>query len=198
MDAIATCAVRVGLAHPVFDRSCVEGMPYRRGTTIIADTSGALQGGLNFVTRFLHPAVRIKVPAIVHMEIVNQADSFLKRRRATKINTSALLFDHLLSQAGQRVLLRLELREETEVERTLLIGDPLRNAFQRDSEQEWLDLNLSVPLRSYCDRLIIEAARQRSPRYQAWEYPDRRPDCSLGRSWACKGFNVSDGRRNQP
>lgn len=71
-----------------------------------------------------------------------------------------MLFDHLLSQAGQRVLLRLEFREETEVERTLLVGDPLRNAFQRDSEQEWLDLNLSVPLRSYCDRLIIEAARQ--------------------------------------
>jgi hypothetical protein len=160
MDAIATCAVRVGLAHPVFDRSCVEGMPYRRGTTIVADTSGALQGGLDFVTRFLHPAVRIKVPAIVHMEIVNQGDSFLKRRRASKINTSALLFDHLLSQAGQRVLLRLEFREETEVERTLLVGDPLRNAFQRDSEQEWLDLNLSVSLRSYCDRLIIEAARQ--------------------------------------
>ena len=160
MDAVATAAVRVGLTHPIFDPNSVEEMPFRRGTTVIADTSGALQGGLDFVSRFLHPTARIKVPAVVHMEVVNQADSFLKRRRATKVNSSALLFDHLLSQAGQRVLLRLEFRDDTEVERTLLVGDPLRNAFQRDSDQEWSDLNLSVPLRSYCDRLIIEAARQ--------------------------------------
>ncbi len=160
LDAVATTAVRVGLIHPIFDSNSVECMPFRRGTTVIADTSGVLQGGLDFISRFLHPVARIKVPAIVHMEVVNQADSFLKRRRAIKINASALLFDHLLSQAGERVLLRLELRSDTEVERTLLVGDPLRNAFQRDSEQEWADLNLSVPLRSYCDRLIVEAARQ--------------------------------------
>lgn len=160
MDATATIAARVGYFGPIFDPGSLEEMPFNRPTTIITDTSGVLQGGLDFVARYLHPAARIKVPAVVHMEIVNQSDSFLKRRRATKINTSALLLDHLVSQGGQRALLRLELSSDTEVERTLLVGDPLRNAFQRDTDSEWLDLNLSVPLRSYCDRLIIEAARQ--------------------------------------
>lgn len=31
MDAIATCAVRVGLAHPVFDRSCVDRDALQKG-----------------------------------------------------------------------------------------------------------------------------------------------------------------------
>ncbi|MGC1304387.1 MAG: hypothetical protein WA840_18630 [Caulobacteraceae bacterium] len=160
MDSAATSGVRTGLIHPIFDSRSVENMPFRQGTTVIADTSGVLQGGLSFVSTFLHPAARIKIPAVVHMEVVNQADNFLKRRRAPKTNTSALLLDHMVSQAGQRALLRLELSPETEVERSLLVGDPLRNAFQRDTDNEWIDLQLSVPLRSYCDRLILEAARQ--------------------------------------
>ena len=84
-------------------------MPFRRSTTIVADTSGALQGGLDFVARHLHPAARVKVPAIVQMEIVNFADRFLSGRRATRTRPTDLLIDHLLSQGGQRVLLRLEL-----------------------------------------------------------------------------------------
>lgn len=160
MDSVATIAVRAGLIHPVFDSHSVANMPFRQGTTVIADTSGVLQGGLDFVSTFLHPAARIKIPAVVHMEVVNQADNFLKRRRAVKTNTSALLLDHIISQAGQRALLRLELSDDTEVERSLLVGDPLRNAFQRDTDSEWSELQLSVPLRSYCDRLILEAARQ--------------------------------------
>jgi len=160
LDAIACAAVRAGLVHPIFDARSVEEMPFRKATTVIADTSGVLQGGLDFVARFLHPAARIKIPAVVHMEIVNLSDGFLKLRRAAKLHKSALLLDHLLSQGGQRVLLRLEFRPDTDVERTLLLGDPLRNAFQKDSEQEWSDLNISVPLRSYCDRLIVEAVRQ--------------------------------------
>ncbi|MGX5827869.1 hypothetical protein [Mesorhizobium sp. 43Arga] len=159
LDAIATVAVRLGLVHPLLDPLLLEDMPFRRACTVVADTSGVLQGGINFVAQFLHPMARIKVPAVVHMEVINSADSFLKRRRATKANASALLFDHMLSQSGQRVLLRLELRPDTEIERTPLLGDPLRNAFQKDSEPEWADLNISVPLRSYCDRLILEAAR---------------------------------------
>ena len=159
LDAIATVAVRLGMVHPLLDPLSLEDMPFKRACTVVTDTSGVLQGGLDFVAQFLHPTARIKVPAVVHMEVINSADSFLKRRRATKTNASALLFDHMLSQAGQRVLLRLELRPDTEIERTPLLGDPLRNAFQKDSEQEWADLNLSVPLRSYCDRLILEAAR---------------------------------------
>lgn len=159
LDAIATVAVRLGLVHPLLDPLSLEDMPFKRACTVVADTSGVLQGGIDFVAQFLHPMARIKVPAVVHMEVINSADSFLKRRRAAKVNASALLFDHMLSQSGQRVLLRLELRPDTEIERTPLLGDPLRNAFQKDSEPEWADLNLSVPLRSYCDRLILEAAR---------------------------------------
>lgn len=160
LDTVAAASTRLGFTHPVLDPKAVEGMPFRRSTTVIADTSGVLQGGLDFVARFLHPSARLKVPAVVHMEVVNQADNYMKRRRANKINTSATLMDHLLSQAGQRALLRLEMRADTEVERTPLIGDPLRNAFHRDTDQEWSELNMSVPLRSYCDRLILEAARQ--------------------------------------
>lgn len=159
LDSMATVAVRLGLVHPLLDPLSLEEMPFRRACTVVADTSGVIQGGIDFVAQFLHPMARIKVPAVVHMEVINSADSFLKRRRASKTNASALLFDHMLSQSGQRVLLRLELRPDTEIERTPLLGDPLRNAFQKDSEPEWADLNLSVPLRSYCDRLILEAAR---------------------------------------
>lgn len=160
MDGTAASAVQAGLTYPIFDSHSVENMPFRQGTTVVADTSGVLQGGLTFVSTFLHPAARIKIPAVVHMEIVNQADNFLKRRRAPKMNAGALLLDHIISQSGQRALLRLELSADTEVERSLLVGDPLRSAFQRDADSEWSELQLSVPLRSYCDRLILEAARQ--------------------------------------
>ncbi len=84
LDAVATTAVRSGLVHPVFDQESVEDMPFRSGTTIIADTSGVSQGGLDFVARYLCPVARIKVPAIVHMEIVNQADRYIQLRRQQK------------------------------------------------------------------------------------------------------------------
>jgi hypothetical protein len=160
LDSTACIGLRVGLFHPCIDASVIEEMPFGRATTIIADTSGVIQGGLDFIARFLHPIARIKVPAIVHMEIVNQADRFLKHRRSTRPNRSAALLDHVLSQGGQRVLLRLEQRPDTEIERTAVFSDPLRNAFHADRDEDWSDLNLSVPLRSYCDRLIVEAARQ--------------------------------------
>jgi hypothetical protein len=71
-----------------------------------------------------------------------------------------MLLEHVISQGGQRVLLRLELHSDAEIERSAIFGDPLRNAFQQDRDQEWGDLNLSVPLRSYCDRLVLETVRQ--------------------------------------
>jgi hypothetical protein len=157
LDGIATIAVRAGLLHPIFDPDAIEMMPFRRSTTVVADTSGAVQGALDFVSRYLHPAARVKVPAIVQMEIVNLAERFLRNRRSAKIRRTDLLLDHLMSQGGQRVLLRLELQADTEVERTFLLGDPLRNAFQKDSELS--DLNLSTPVRAYADRLVLEAAR---------------------------------------
>ena len=160
MNAMAAISVRSGLQHPRFDPYALEAMPFRRSTTVVADTSGALQGGLDFVARYLHPAARVKVPAVVQMEIVNFAERFLSGRRSAKPRPSDLLSDHLMSQGGQRVLLRLELQADTEIERTFLLGDPLRNAFQADADPELKDLNLSVAIKAYADRLILEAARQ--------------------------------------
>lgn len=82
------------------------------------------------------------------------------RRRGDKAKRYDMLMDHMSSQAAQRVLLQLELRSSVELERTFLFGDPLRAAFKKDEEQDVKELNLSVPVRSYADRLILEAARQ--------------------------------------
>lgn len=160
MDAMGGIAIRLGLRYPRLDPFALEGMPYRRSTTVVADTSAVIQGGLDFVARHLHPAARIKVPAIVQMEIVNFAERFLSTRRASKIRPLDILIDHMLSQSGQRVLLRLELNTDTEIERNFLLGDPLRSAFMKDADPELTDLNLSVRIKAYADRLIIESARQ--------------------------------------
>ena len=162
LDEIASIATRVGCIHPQFDPTDLEQMPFRRSTTVVVDTSGILHGALDFVVRFLHPAVRIKIPAITQMEIANQVDRFLSIRRARskkeKPRISELL-GHLKSQGGQRALLRVELDADTEVERTFLLGDPLRSAFEKDSSGDVKDLNISSPIRSYADRLILESAR---------------------------------------
>jgi hypothetical protein len=160
LDSLGGVPVRLGLVHPCFDPRSLERMPYSRPTTIIADTSGVLQGGLSFVARYLFPAVRIKVPAVVQMEIVNFADRFLNNRRSDKVKPTDLLLDHVRSQAAQRVLLQLELHSDVELERTFLLGDPLRGTFQRDEDKELRELNLNTSLRAYADRLILEAARQ--------------------------------------
>ncbi|WP_116968411.1 PIN domain-containing protein [Blastomonas sp. UPD001] len=160
MDAMGGIAVRLGLRYPRLDPFALEGMPYRRSTTVVADTSAVIQGGLDFVARHLHPAARVKVPAIVQMEIVNFAERFLSTRRAAKIRPLDILIDHMLSQGGQRVLLRLELNTDTEIERNFLLGDPLRSAFMKDADPELTDLNLSVRIKAYADRLILESARQ--------------------------------------
>jgi len=171
LDHIAAAAFRAGLIHPTFDPDAVADMPFRRPTTVVADTSGVLQGALDFVARFLHPTARVKVPAIVQVEIVNLADRFFRLRRKSSdkpAHRTSELMEHLKSQGGQRTLLRLEIRSAREVERTYLLGDPLRGAFQHDRDQELRDLNLSEPIRAYADRLILEAARQ----HQAQSSPD--------------------------
>lgn len=161
VDALGGVAIRLGLTHPVFDPVALSSMPFRQATTIISDTSGVVQGGLSFVAQNLHPAARLKVPSVVQMEIVNTSDRFMSnRRRGEKAKRYDMLMDHMSSQAAQRVLLQLELRSSVELERTFLFGDPLRAAFKKDEEQDVKDLNLSVPVRSYADRLILEAARQ--------------------------------------
>ena len=168
---ISSIAVRTGLLLPTFDSAALDTMPFRRSTTVVSDTSGVVQGGLDFVARHLHPAARIKVPAIVHMELVGSSDNFFKLRRATKKKNATRrrreLAEHLKSQGGQRTLLRLELHADTEIERTFLFGDPLREAFRTDNDGDVTGLNISLPIRSYADRLIVEAARQ----HQAYSGP---------------------------
>ena len=162
MDEIASTPVRLGLTHPVFDPDALEEMPFRRSTTVVTDTSGVLQGALDFVARHLHPAARVKVPAIVHMEVVNFSHRFFSIRRGDTARAArriSLLHEHLKSQGGYRALLRLELQADTEVERNYLLDDPLRRAFQPERDSNLSDLNLSTSIRAYADRLILEAAR---------------------------------------
>lgn len=160
LNSIASIGVRTGLIWPRFDARSLGEMPFRRPTTVVADTSGVLQGAMNFIADHLYPMARLKIPAVVHMEVINQADRFLKTRRTAGVRGEIMLAEHLLSQTGQRALLRLEMREDTEVERNLLLGDPLRSAFREDRDPDLRELNLSVPLKSYVDRMILEAARQ--------------------------------------
>ena len=170
LDQIASVAVRSGLLHPAFDPAAIEEMPFRRATTVVSDTSGVLQGALDFIVRHLHPAARVKIPAIVQMEFVNFGDRFFRIRRSNEAkarkgnNSSKLLranelIEHLKSQGGQRALLRLELQSDTEIERTYLLGDPLRDAFRSDRDRALRDLNINVSVPAYADRLILEAAR---------------------------------------
>ena len=179
LDDIASIAVRAGLLNPVLDAAALEEMPYRSSTTVVSDTSGVLQGALDFVARNLHPAARVKIPAIVHMEIVESTDRFFsirrrnkdrKKEKITSIHCSRELMEHMNSQGGQRVLLRIELQSDTQIERTWLLGDPIRHAFQRKQDEDFSDLNISVPVRSYVDRLILEDAR----RHLAQSGPDHR------------------------
>lgn len=159
LDAITAIAARVGLLHPRFDSHALAAMPYRRPLSIVADTSGIAQGGLDFVARFLSPVARTKIPAIAQMEIVNFSQRFLSNSRSAKVRGLDLLLDHLLSQGAQRVLLRLELQSDIEIERTFLLGDPLRSAFSKDPDKELAELNLSTDVPAYADRMIVEAAR---------------------------------------
>lgn len=160
LNQIAAIGVRAGLIHPAFDPAAIEEMPRRGATTVVSDTSGVLQGALDFVVRYLYPATRVKVPAIAQMELVNFTDRFLKIRRRNRdtLRTDELI-EHLKSQGGQRALLRLELQADAEIERTYLLGDPLRSAFQPDKDSALSSLNISVPVAAYADRLILEAAR---------------------------------------
>ena len=168
LNQIAAIGVRAGLVYPTFDAAAIEEMPRRGVTTVVSDTSGVLQGALDFVVRYLYPAIRVKIPAIAQMELVNFTDRFLKIRRdnerkasrgtGTLLRTDELI-EHLKSQGGQRVPLRLELRDDAEIERTYLLGDPLRSAFQPDKDSALSNLNISVPVAAYADRLILEAAR---------------------------------------
>lgn len=169
LHSIIDVATRLGLLFPRFDPDMIASMPFCRPTTVIADTNAVGKGAVDFLVRFLCPMGRLKVPAIVAMEVLNQSDKFFAMRRdslGSELKLSkkaAILLNHVVSQAGQRALLRFELHSDMEVERTQIFSDPLRNAFterDKESQKDWPDLNLSAPVRSYCDRLILETARQ--------------------------------------
>ncbi|MFM0201220.1 hypothetical protein PQR53_15245 [Paraburkholderia fungorum] len=158
LDLVAATAARLGLTLPNFDADSLAEFPFRRPVTVVTDTAAIAQGALDFVARYLHPAARIKIPAIAHMEIVNLGDRYFAQRRSPK-SKAAMLYEHIISQGSQRTLLRLELQSDVEIERTAVMSEPLRSAFQKESG-ETADLNLSAPVRSFCDRLILEVARQ--------------------------------------
>ena len=163
LEAVAHAAIRCGLSNPIFDADALARMPFRKPTTIVVDTTSILQGGLDFVVRFLYPYARIKIPAVVHMEILNMVDRYLKQRRRGKTSPSTLL-DHANSQGGQRVLLRRELHTDAEIERPRIGSDPLRGIIQPDSDAEDKNLGLQAMQGSFADRLILETAIQHRER----------------------------------
>lgn len=162
LNILGSVAIRTHLRHPIFDAHVLRKMPFNQPTTLVCDTSAILSGALNFTSTYLIPAVRIKVPGVVHMELVNMADRFLKlmRSRPAGVRALRLLNAHFLSQSGQRVLLQHELHSAVEMEHPFLLGNPLRAAFQKDDDKELQGLQLSVSITSYVDRMILETARQ--------------------------------------
>ncbi len=153
---------RTLLLLPIFDVDTISRIPLKKPMTIVPDTSAVHQGGLDFVCRFLTPWARIKVPAIVHMEIINQVDNYFKARQDSQKKNKPIptaLQQHLLSQGGQRTLLRIELHSDTEIERGDLGADPLRGIVTPSSDPEDKALGLQNITRSFADRLIVETAR---------------------------------------
>jgi hypothetical protein len=151
------------LLWPSFDMESIPTMPPRRPITIVPDTSAVSQGALDFVARFFAPWARIKVPAIVHMEIINSADNYFKARRGSRGGHGyrvAALKEHILSQGSQRTLLRLEFQPDMEIDRGDLGADPLRGIVVQTSDPEDKALGLQEIVRSFADRLIVETARR--------------------------------------
>jgi len=157
--AILHVAVRCGLSHPVFDAHVLERMQSKRPFSVVIDTSAVLQGGLDFLARHATPSARIKVPALVHMEILNFVDRYFTQRRKAR-KSPQMLLDHVNGLGGQRVLLRLEIDQGIEFERPRLGADPLRGIIAPDSDVEDKNLGLQKIQRSFADRLILETAVQ--------------------------------------
>lgn len=161
LDGLVHVVQRVGLQHPVFDAGSLCSMPFKRPTTVVTDTNSVLQGSLDFVVRFLCPTARIKIPAIVQMEILVWIDNYFGARRDPhKVQKSfgTVLNDHMRGQGSQRTLLRLELLDDVELERTKIGTDPLRGIVQPDQEDK--NLGGAAVQRSFADRLILETALQ--------------------------------------
>jgi hypothetical protein len=165
LQALQDVVRRTLLLFPVFDIATMSGFPLKRPTTIVPDTNAIHQGALDFATRFLTPWARLKLPAIVHMEILNKVDSYFGIRRKTDgppkaASRAAVLENHVLGQGGQRTLLRVELHSDAEMERGDLGADPLRGIVTESSDPEDKHLGLQTIVRSFADRLIVETARR--------------------------------------
>ncbi len=166
-EALQDISRRLGLILPCFALDAVREWPYRRPATWVLDTSAVIQGALDFAWRFLFPMVRLRVPAVVSVEIQNLCDRFLTMRRDAKLETDSsrkvrCLKEHLKSQGAQRGLMRMEWHSGVEVERATVGVDPLRFVFQNDKEVN--DLNLTQIQRSLADRLIFETAKEHRSR----------------------------------
>ncbi|MBD2279941.1 hypothetical protein [Aphanizomenon flos-aquae] len=185
---------RTLLLLPIFDADTISRIPLHKPITIVTDTSAVHQGGLDFVGRFLSPLARIKVPAIVHMEIINQVDRYFKARRESQKKGKSVpvaLREHLLSQGGQRTLLRLELHSDAEIERGDLGSDPLRGIVTPSNDPEDKNLQMKEVVASFADRLIFETAR----RFQTQVRPDHSialltSDQGLARMTMAEGIDV--------
>ena len=138
-------------------------MPFTKPVTVVVDTSAVLQGGLDFLVRHLAPQARIKVPALVHMEVLNLGERYFSLRRNGG-NKARMLQEHARSQGAQRVLVRVEMDDRVEIERPRLGADPLRGVIQPDSDSEDRRLGLQAVQRSFADRLILETAVQHRDR----------------------------------
>lgn len=152
---------RLLLLLPTFDPALVANLPFRFPTTLVVDTSAVKQGALDFACNFLYPMARIKVPAVVPVEILNMTDRFLHLRRRKVPQPKhkvGCLAEHISSQGTQRSLLRLEWHSEIQVERPLSGPDPLRAIFKPDAE--FNEDNMHSVHRSLADRLIFESARE--------------------------------------
>ena len=162
LNLFGSVAVRMHLRHPVFDPHVLSAMPFKKPTTVICDTSAIISGALNFTSKYLTPAARVKIPSVVHMELINLADRFLTLMRSQLKASSMMRFldNHFRSQAGQRVLLQHELNSDVEMDFPFLLGDPIKSTFKADNRQDFRQFHLSEPIRSYVDRLILETARQ--------------------------------------
>lgn len=161
LDHIPFVAARVGLLLPYLDAKIASTLPFRRPVTLVMDTSAILQGGLHFAVRFLCPAARIRVPAVVHMELLSQTDNYLRLRREGGSKARAML-ERATGVGGQRALIRVELSDDVEIERATVGADPLRGIVRLDEEDK--NLHLEHVQRSFADRLIFETAREHQSR----------------------------------
>ena len=161
LDQVTSAMTRAGLVIPLIDANTLSELPYGSPVTLVVDTSAIVQGALDFAVTYLYPMVRIKVPSVVQMELLNSSDNFLRLRRKddgqTFARLSRMLYEHAVSQGGQRAILRLELQTDTEIERPRVGADPLRGIVQIDGEDKALGVERIQ--RSFADRLVFETTR---------------------------------------